>query len=87
MPALSRVKSQAKKIACQAKLKQWGLIFKLYTDDYDGYFNNRDINNAVQVVRLGSDCNVQSFIRRDGFGQNRCSQLPFVPRIIDAGDD
>ncbi len=39
MPALGRVKKQAQSVACQAKLKQWGLMFKLYTDDYDGYFN------------------------------------------------
>jgi len=39
MPALQRVKSQAQSVTCQARLKQWGLMFKLYTDDYDGYFN------------------------------------------------
>jgi prepilin-type processing-associated H-X9-DG protein len=39
MPALARVKKQAQSVACQAKLKQWGLIFKMYTDDHDGYFN------------------------------------------------
>jgi len=39
MPALARVKKQAQSVTCQAKLKQWGLIFKLYTDDHDGYFN------------------------------------------------
>jgi len=39
MPALNRVKKQAKSIACQANLREWGLIFKLYTDDHDGYFN------------------------------------------------
>jgi len=54
MPALNRVRSQAKKVSCQARLKQWGLIFKLYTDDYDGYFNNRDINNAVWMTALNS---------------------------------
>ena len=43
MPALSRVKSQAKKISCQARLKQWGLIFKLYTDDYDGYLDRKSV--------------------------------------------
>ncbi len=40
MPALNRVKGQAQKISCQARLKQWALVFKLYTDDHDGYFNN-----------------------------------------------
>lgn len=39
MPALQRVKGQAQAVACLARLKEWGLIFKLYTDDYDGYFN------------------------------------------------
>jgi prepilin-type N-terminal cleavage/methylation domain-containing protein/prepilin-type processing-associated H-X9-DG protein len=39
MPALQRVKNQAQSITCQAKLKQWGLIFKMYIDDNDGYFN------------------------------------------------
>jgi len=39
MPALGRVKKQAQSVSCQARLKEWGLMFKFYTDDYDGYFN------------------------------------------------
>jgi len=39
MPALQRVKKQAQSVVCISRLKQWGLMFKLYTDDYDGYFN------------------------------------------------
>ena len=39
MPALSRVKKQAQMVACMSNLKSWGLLFKLYTDDYEGYFN------------------------------------------------
>lgn len=39
MPALQRVKGQAQAVACEARLRQWGLLFKLYTDDNDGYFN------------------------------------------------
>jgi len=39
MPALQRVKNQAQAVACQARLKEWGLLFKLYTDDNNGYFN------------------------------------------------
>jgi prepilin-type N-terminal cleavage/methylation domain-containing protein/prepilin-type processing-associated H-X9-DG protein len=42
MPALQRVKEQAQSIACQAKLRQWGLAFKFYTDDNEGYFNRRE---------------------------------------------
>jgi prepilin-type N-terminal cleavage/methylation domain-containing protein/prepilin-type processing-associated H-X9-DG protein len=39
MPALNRVKKQARSVACMARLKSWGLMFKFYSDDYDGKFN------------------------------------------------
>lgn len=38
MPALSRVRTQARGVACKANLRQWGLIFSLYTSDNNGYF-------------------------------------------------
>jgi len=39
MPALKRVRNQAQAIRCAANLKQWGLMFNFYTEDYDGRFN------------------------------------------------
>jgi len=38
MPALSRVRKQARSVACQALLKQWGAIWAMYCDDNDGRF-------------------------------------------------
>jgi len=38
MPALSRVRRQAKATICQANLKQWGSFFSMYTGDNDGSF-------------------------------------------------
>jgi len=38
MPALGRVRKQAKDIACRANLKQWGLVWNMYTDENDGMF-------------------------------------------------
>ena len=38
MPALQRVKRQARSAACMSHLKQWGLIFSMYTDEHDGEF-------------------------------------------------
>jgi len=38
MPALQRVKKQARSVACQANLRQWGTIFSIYMQDNDGYF-------------------------------------------------
>ncbi len=52
MPALARVKGQAQKVSCQARLREWGLMFKFYTDDYDGYFSNRDVSGGVWMTAL-----------------------------------
>jgi len=38
MPALNRVKNQARSVMCQGRLREWGLLHKLYTDDNNGYF-------------------------------------------------
>lgn len=38
MPALQRVRRQSRTVACLALLKQWGLWFSMYTEDYGGYF-------------------------------------------------
>ncbi len=39
MPALSRVKKQARTVACLSKLKQWGIWFAMYAEDYNGRFS------------------------------------------------
>ena len=33
MPALTRVKKQARSVACQALLKQWGAIWTMFCDE------------------------------------------------------
>ena len=38
MPALQRVKKQARAVACMSNLKQWGLFFSMYTEEYNGEF-------------------------------------------------
>jgi prepilin-type N-terminal cleavage/methylation domain-containing protein/prepilin-type processing-associated H-X9-DG protein len=38
MPALARVEKQAKAVACQSLLKQWGVIWSMYCDDNNGNF-------------------------------------------------
>ncbi|GAG14416.1 unnamed protein product, partial [marine sediment metagenome] len=41
MPALQRVRKQAKAVICQSNLKQWGTIFAMYTEDNNGFFPRR----------------------------------------------
>ncbi len=40
LPALQKAKQQAQAIICKSNLHQWGLIWRLYTDDNDGYFTS-----------------------------------------------
>jgi hypothetical protein len=37
-PALVRAKKQARAVVCMTNLKQWGIVFCLYTQDNNGYF-------------------------------------------------
>ena len=41
LPALSRVRKQARGVVCQSNLKQWGTIWAMYTDDNNGMFPTR----------------------------------------------
>jgi hypothetical protein len=38
LPAVGRARKQAKAVACQAKLRQWGLVFSMYIDDSDSQY-------------------------------------------------
>jgi len=44
MPALQRARRQARAVACQASLRQWGLIISTYLQDNDGRFWNLQSN-------------------------------------------
>ncbi|MCH7556384.1 MAG: prepilin-type N-terminal cleavage/methylation domain-containing protein [Planctomycetes bacterium] len=38
MPALQRVNKQAKTVLCRTNLRQWGVLWAVYTEDNDGKF-------------------------------------------------
>ena len=40
MPALQRAKEQARTITCRNKLRQYGIMERMYLDDFDGRFPN-----------------------------------------------
>jgi len=46
MPAMARVQKQARGVACQSNLKQWGTIWAMYTDDNNGYFPKRKASSG-----------------------------------------
>ena len=50
MPALQRVKKQARTVGCQANLRQWGTIFEIYMQEHDGYFAYGDSSGRWRNV-------------------------------------
>ncbi len=58
LPALSKAKSKAKGIHCVSNLKQWGIIWQLYTVDNGGKFSDGDVGWArgEWVVALAEHC-------------------------------
>ena len=53
MPALGRVRKQAKAVVCQSNLKQWGLCYTMYCDDNDGYFFSGQIDGTFAGADFG----------------------------------
>ena len=41
MPALNKAKLQAKSVVCQSNVKQWALLWSMYTDDVEMTLANR----------------------------------------------
>lgn len=59
MPALSKVKDQAKEVLCKNNLHQWGLIWKLFTEDNDSKFPERsDITGWSRTILQEFDENL-----------------------------
>jgi len=48
MPALAKVRKQAKAVICQTTLKQWALIFSMYAEDNNGYFHGELGQNYME---------------------------------------
>jgi prepilin-type N-terminal cleavage/methylation domain-containing protein len=82
MPALSRVRKQARTVACRAMLKQWGPIWYMYCNDNNGYFSNGNITGidwrrGEWVIVLRSQYETRSEILRCPMAANR----------LDSGED
>ena len=52
MPVLARVKGQAQAVLCQSNLKQWSIIWALYTQDNDGYLHPGHCSGSSLAVRM-----------------------------------
>jgi prepilin-type N-terminal cleavage/methylation domain-containing protein len=56
MPALQRVKKQASAAVCLSNLRQWGVVWSMYTQDHEGSFlgDRAPVPRCVDSVRTGT---------------------------------
>ncbi len=52
LPALGQARDQAKNVMCKSNLRQWGLIFQLYTDDNREKFPSGWYTNQADTFEL-----------------------------------
>jgi prepilin-type N-terminal cleavage/methylation domain-containing protein/prepilin-type processing-associated H-X9-DG protein len=53
MPALQRVRKQARTVTCLAHLRQWGLLFSMYCDENNGNFFTGELNGTRSGMGSG----------------------------------
>lgn len=58
LPALQRVRRQAKAVACQSTLKQWGLVWLMYTEQNNSRFPFGHTQNIGAPVNYAIDWRV-----------------------------
>ncbi len=59
LPALQQVRRQAKAVACQSTLKQWGLVWSMYTDQNNGKFPFGSTQNLTAPVNFAIDRRIE----------------------------
>ena len=72
VPILERVRNEGRRIVCQSNLRQWGLLFEMYTNDNNGYFPEWSIGGVLWMHRLTA--------YDDGVNGMRCCPSPRTER-------
>jgi len=88
MPALAHVKKQAQSVACMSRLKSWGMIYKLYTDDNAGYFHegwgySQHASNAGRPDTYGLWMNAL----RPYYVDEKMRFCPMATRVVEGAGD
>jgi prepilin-type N-terminal cleavage/methylation domain-containing protein len=52
MPALSKVRMQAMSVVCRSRMKQWGVVFSMYTGENDGFFHKREVGTIAGYRKM-----------------------------------
>ena len=82
LPALQRVRRQAKAVACQSILKQWGLVWSMYTEQNNSRFPFGATQNLGAPVNFTIDWRV---VLEDFYSNDR--KILFCPMTTKTYED
>lgn len=83
LPALSRAKDSAQRTKCISNLHQWGVVWNLYTTDYNGHFDTGTSPLADSAAR-GEWYMILSHYYKKSMGVVLCPTA-MLPRFRDPG--
>lgn len=90
LPSLKKARQKAQEIICRSNLKQWGLIWSLYLNDYNSRFpwGNYGVSNAGQTIEAGAWLNsLQPYYEADDMRFCPTATKFDAPRTYLAWDD
>lgn len=73
LPALQKVRRQARAVMCRANLKQWGTVLALYTEDHEGR------------LPVASSSRAQWFFRGSWLPEGDPNKPPIFHRFVTKG--
>jgi prepilin-type N-terminal cleavage/methylation domain-containing protein/prepilin-type processing-associated H-X9-DG protein len=79
MPALSRVRKQARTAACLAQLRQWGLAFSMYCQENNGNF----FTGELQGARANVTVTIDGVTRQRNIGSGGFWRIVMYPYVKD----
>jgi len=85
LPSLQKAKQLTRSVVCKTNLRQWDMVFKMYTDDYDGKFNQGFNSNFPDTKPNWWMDAGRTYM--DDIDKLRCCPTATRPRTLEGGGD
>lgn len=89
LPALQRVRKQAKSLVCRAHLKQWGQVFALYLEDHEGRFRRNDyaVGSILRGIYTDPGADPNNPSRYHGVRTEGIVLCPMATRTVESSNE